>query len=298
MQLGKLGAWCFLDAMSGADAADAAVRIEKLGYGALWIPEAVGREVFASAAWLLAATSRLVVASGIANIYARDAMTMAAGAKTLAEQSSGRFLLGIGVSHRPLVQGLRGHEWSRPYSFMRDYLDSMDRAPYSAFPPGESAPIVIGALHPKMLKLAATRTRGVHPYLVPPEHTAFAREIVGPDAWICTEQKVLLQTDAAKARSVARQALAVYLGLPNYRRSLRRFGYDDGDFANMGSDRLVDAVVAWGDEEAIESRIRAHLDAGASHVCLQPLHPDGLPLPDWRVLEAFAPAASAAKARF
>jgi len=290
MQLGKLGAWYFLDAMSATDAADTARRIEELGYGTLWIPEAMGREVLASAAWLLASTSTLVVASGIANIYARDAMTMVNGARTLAEQSGGRFLLGIGVSHQPLVQGLRGHAWDRPYSFMREYLDAMDRAPYSAFPPGETVPVVIGALHPKMLALAAARTRGVHTYLVPPEHTVATRKLIGTGAWICAEQKVLLETDSIKARSVARQTLAMYLALPNYRRNLERFGFGASDFENMGSDRLVDAVVAWGDEKAIDTRIRAHFDAGADQVCIQPLHPQGLPLPDWRVLEAFAPA--------
>jgi probable F420-dependent oxidoreductase len=290
MEIGKLGAWCFLDAMPAGGVAVAAQRIEALGYGTLWIPEAVGREAFASAAFLLSATSRLVVATGIANIYARDAMTMAAGRQTLAEQSGGRFVLGIGVSHRPLVQGLRGHDWSKPLSTMRDYLAAMERAPYSAIPPTEAAPVVIGALHPKMLALAADKTSGAHPYLVPPEHTAFAREIMGPKAWICTEQKVLLETDAAKARGVARHAIAMYLGLPNYRSNLERFGYTDEDFAAGGSDRLVDAVVAWGDEKAIESRIRAHHDAGADHVCIQPLHPLGMPLPDWNVLEAFAPA--------
>ena len=290
MEIGKLGAWCFLDAMPAGGVAVAAQRIEALGYGTLWIPEAVGREAFASAAFLLSATSRLVVATGIANIYARDAMTMAAGRQTLAEQSGGRFVLGIGVSHRPLVQGLRGHDWSKPLSTMRDYLAAMERAPYSAISPTEAAPVVIGALHPKMLALAADKTSGAHPYLVPPEHTAFAREIMGPKAWICTEQKVLLETDAAKARGVARHAIAMYLGLPNYRSNLERFGYTDEDFAAGGSDRLVDAVVAWGDEKAIESRIRAHRDAGADHVCIQPLHPLGMPLPDWNVLEAFAPA--------
>lgn len=290
MDLGKLGVWCFLDAMPAAGAAVAARRIESLGYGALWIPEAVGREAFASAGWLLASTSRLVVATGIANIYARDAMTMAAGRSTLAEQSGGRFLLGIGVSHRPLVQGIRGHDWSRPLSTMREYLAAMEAAPYSAVAPAEPAPTVVGALHPKMLALAAEKTRGVHPYLVPPEHTAFARGIVGPDAWICTEQKVLLETDATKARAVARQAIAMYLGLPNYRKNLERFGFGDEDFAAGGSDRLVDAVVAWGDEDAIAARIRAHQDAGADHVCIQPMHPMGLPAPDWNVLEAFAPA--------
>jgi len=290
MELGKLGAWCFFDAMPASGAAAAAQRIEALGYGALWIPEAVGREALASSAFLLSATTKLVVATGIANIWARDAMTMANGRNTLAEQSGGRFLLGIGVSHMPLVQGLRGHEWTKPYSFMRDYLDAMERAPYSAVAPTDAAPTVIGALHPKMLALAAGKTQGAHPYLVPPEHTAFAREIMGPKAWICTEQKVLLETDAAKARAVARHAIAMYLGLPNYRRNLERFGYGDEDFAAGGSDRLVDAVVAWGDEKAIASRIQAHLDAGATHVCIQPLHPLGLPLPDWNVLEAFAPA--------
>ncbi len=290
MELGRIGVWCFLDAMPSAGAAAAARRIESLGYGALWIPEALGREAFASASWLLASTSRLVVATGVANIYARDAMAMAAGRSTLAEQSGGRFLLGIGVSHRPLVQGIRGHDWSKPLTDMREYLTAMDSAPFTAVGPSEPAPTVIGALHPKMLRLAAEKTRGVHPYLVPPEHTAFAREIVGPDAWICTEQKVLLESDPGKARAIARKALAMYFGLPNYRRNLERFGFGDEDFTAGGSDRLVDAVVAWGDEDAIATRIRAHHDAGANHVCIQPMHPMGLPAPDWNVLEAFAPA--------
>lgn len=290
MNIGKLGVWTFFDAMPAADVAAAAQRIEALGYPALWIPEAVGREIFASAAYLLASTTRLVVASGIANIYARDAITMVAGRNTLAEQSGGRFLLGIGVSHRPLVSGVRGHAWDKPYSYMRDYLEAMEKAPYSAVPPTEAAPMVIGALHPKMLALAADKTRGAHPYLVPPEHTAFARETMGPDAWICTEQKVLLETDATKARAIGRNTIAMYLRLPNYRKNLERFGYKDEDFENMGSDRLVDAIVAWGDEKAIAARIQAHHDAGANHVCIQPVHPLGMPLPDWNVLEAFAPA--------
>lgn len=290
MNIGKLGVWTFFDAMPAADTAAAAQRIEALGYPALWIPEAVGREIFASAAFLLASTTRLVVASGIANIYARDAVTMVAGRNTLAEQSGGRFLLGIGVSHRPLVAGVRGHAWDKPYSYMRDYLTAMEGAPYSAVPPTEAAPMVIGALHPRMLALAAGKTRGAHPYLVPPEHTAFARETMGPDAWICTEQKVLLETDATKARAIGRNTIAMYLRLPNYRKNLERFGYKDEDFEHMGSDRLVDAIVAWGDEKAIAARIQAHHDAGANHVCIQPVHPLGMPLPDWNVLEAFAPA--------
>ena len=290
MEIGRLGVWCSFEAMPAAGAAAAARRIEALGYAALWVPEALGREVFASAAFLLASTSTLVVASGIANIWARDAMTMAAGRSTLAEQSAGRFLLGIGVSHRPLVTGLRGHDFGKPLSKMRDYLAAMEAAPYAAVAPTETAPCVIAALHPKMLALAAEKTRGTHTYLVPPEHTAFARGIMGQGSWICVEQKVLLETDATKARALARRTLAMYFGLPNYRRNLERFGYTDDDFVAGGSDRVIDALVAWGDENAIAARVQAHRDAGADHVCLQALHPLGLPLPDWNVLEAFAPA--------
>ncbi len=292
MEIGKLGVWYFFDAMAAEEAAAAARRIEALGYGALWIPEALGREAFASASFLLCSTSKLVVATGIANIWARDAMTMAAGRATLAEQSGGRFLLGIGVSHRPLVSGVRGHDYSKPLSMMRSYLDAMDRAPYSAVPPTHAAPTVIGALHPRMLALAAERTMGAHPYLVPPEHTEFARRTMGPDAWLCVEQKVLLETDPEKARSVARHAIAMYLELPNYRTNLERFGYHDEDFTAGGSNRLVDAIVAWGDADAIRTRIKAHHDAGANHVCIQPLHPLAMTRPDWNVLEALAPAAS------
>ena len=290
MDIGKLGVWTSFEAMTASGAAAAAQRVEALGYGALWFPEALGREAFASAAYLLASTSRLVVATGIANIWARDAVTMAAGRSTLAEQSAGRFLLGVGVSHRPLVTGLRGHDYDKPLSKMRNYLAAMESAPYAAIAPGEPAPCVIGALHPKMLALAAEKTRGAHTYLVPPEHTAFARGIMGPGAWICVEQKVLLESDAGKARELARRAVAMYLGLPNYCSNLERFGYTGEDFAGGGSNRLIDAVVAWGDENAIAARLEAHRDAGADHVCIQPLHPLGMPLPDWNVLEAFAPS--------
>lgn len=293
MDIGKLGVWCSFEAMPATGAAAAAERIEALGYGALWFPEALGREAFASASFLLASTSKLVVATGIANIWARDAVTMASGRNTLAEQSAGRFLLGIGVSHRPLVTGLRGHVFEKPLTMMRSYLEAMHNAPYAAVAPAEPAPTVIGALHPKMLALSAEKTRGTHTYLVPPEHTAFTRGIVGPDAWICVEQKVLLESDAAKARKLSRDIVAMYLALPNYRTNLERFGYADDDFAGGGSDRLIDALVAWGDEKAIAARIQAHRDAGADHVCIQTLHPQGLHVPDWNVLETFAPARNA-----
>jgi len=291
MELGRIGVWFFLDALSAADTADFARKVEALGYRTLWIPEALGRDAIAASAWLLASTTKLNIATGIANIYARDAVTAAAAGKTLAEQSGGRFLFGLGVSHRPLVTGVRGHDASRPLTAMRQYLYAMSTAPYVAVPPGAEPPVVIGALHPKMLELAAEKTRGAHPYLVPPEHTAFARKHLGKDAWLCPEQKVLLETDPSNARAIARQALAMYLTLPNYCRNLARFGFGDKDITGGGSDRLVDAIVAWGNEKTIAERIRAHHDAGADHVCIQPLHPQGLPIPDMRVLEAFAPAA-------
>jgi probable F420-dependent oxidoreductase len=279
--------------MPAGEVATFAKRVESLGYAALWFPEGIGREALSSASWLLASTTKLVVATGIANVFARDAMTMAAGRSGLAEQSGGRFLLGVGVSHKPMVEGLRGHTYTKPLTYMSQYLDAMSRAPYLAPPPAEPAPIVIGALHPKMLELAATKTIGAHPYLVPPEHTAFARQTMGKGPWICTEQKVVLTTDAAQARAAARASLAIYLNLPNYRRNLKRFGLTDEDFASGGSNKLVDTTVAWGDEKAIDARIRAHLDAGADHVCIQPLNPDGTQTPDWRVLQAFAPARNA-----
>jgi probable F420-dependent oxidoreductase len=292
MNLGKLGVWYFTESLSASQAAEAVQRIESLGYGALWIPEAVGRHPFAHASWLLANTSKLVLATGIANIYARDPGATAAAQKTLAEQSNGRFLLGLGVSHRPMVEGVRGHVYASPVKTMRDYLDRMARAPYMAPQPAEPPPTVLAALGPQMLHLAAKRTQGAHPYFTTPEHTAFARKEMGPNAWLCVEQKVVLETDPAKARALGRGAATIYLGLENYRNNWKRLGFTDADFANGGSDRFIDATVAWGDVPAIQKRIRAHQDAGASHVCIQPINSAGVPLPDWKVLEALAPGAS------
>jgi probable F420-dependent oxidoreductase len=289
MQLGKLGVWYFTESLPAAQAAEAAQRIESLGYGAFWIPEAIGRHPFAHAAWLLAKTERLVVATGIANIYARDPAASAAAQKTLAEQSGGRFLLGLGVSHRPMVEGVRGHVYQSPVATMRAYLDGMARAPYAAVPPAEPPPTVLAALGPQMLKLAATRTQGAHPYFTTPEHTAMARKAMGPDAWLCVEQKVMLETDAARARQIARLTAGIYLGLENYRNNWKRIGFADEDFANGGSDRFIDATVAWGDVSVLKKRVQAHLDAGASHVCIQPINPSGQLVPDWKALEALAP---------
>lgn len=288
-RLGALGVWTWLDTMSGAETAEFARKVEGLGYSALWVPEAVGRDPFALLGFLAARTERLVLATGIANIYARDAMTTRAVQHTLGELSGGRFVLGLGVSHAHLVSGVRGHEYGKPVSTMRAYLEAMEKALYQAPKPESATPIVLAALRPKMLQLSAERAAGAHPYFVPPEHTKRAREILGQGPTLAPEQKVLLETDATKARGVARSAMRIYLGLPNYQNNLRWLGYEDADFENGGSDRLVDAIVAWGDADAIARRIQEHREAGADHVCIQPLRPDGQPGPDLRVLEALAP---------
>jgi probable F420-dependent oxidoreductase len=289
-RLGPLGVWTHIDHLGARESGDFAHQLEQWGYGALWIPEAVGRDPFTFLGYLAAKTERLVFATGIANIYARDPMTMRAARETLAEASGGRFVLGLGVSHAHLVAGVRKHDYGKPLSTMRDYLERMEAALYMGPQAKEPAPVVLAALRQKMLGLAASRARGAHPYFVPPEHTARARELMGPEAWLCPEQMVLRETDATKARAVARENMKIYLGLPNYQNNLKWLGYEDADFADGGSDRLVDAIVAWGDDDAIAARIRAHHDAGADHVCIQPFRPDGGPGPDLALLETFAPA--------
>jgi probable F420-dependent oxidoreductase len=275
MRLGKLGVWAFMDGMTAEEAAALATRAEDWGYTTLWIPEAFGRNPFAFAAWLLSRTHTLTVATGIASIYARDALAMRAGQLTLAEQSRGRFLLGLGVSHARMVEQVRGQVYDpKPVSRMRAYLEQMAAAPYRAPAPAERPPIVLAALGPKMLELARDMTDGAHPYNVTPEHTAQARRILGPGKWLCTEQKVLLEREPSKARSIARQAVGFYLAAPNYSNNLKRLGFDAADLAGNGSDRLIDALVAWGGIEAIRARIREHWDAGADQVCVQALNPD------------------------
>ena len=290
MELGKLGLWFFLDAMTAPQTAEFAQKVEKLGYRTLWIPEAVGREPFPHAAYLLDKTSRLNIATGIANIYGRDAMTMSAASKTVAELSGGRFLLGIGVSHKPLVSNLRGHSYDKPYSYMKEYLPKLKGALYQGPAPKEPVPIVIAALHPKMLALCAAETQGTHTYFVPPEHTAKVRAQIGPKPWVCVEQKVILSTDATAARTAARFFMKTYVPrLPNYTNNLKNLGWKDEEFENGCSDRLVDAIVAWGTETQINDRIQAHFKAGATHVCIQPLRTDMANLPDERAMEALAP---------
>jgi probable F420-dependent oxidoreductase len=292
MELSKLGVWAGMDGFTAPEAAAFARRVEEWGYGVLWFPEATGRNSFVTAAWLLANTTRLIVATGIANIYARDWVATASAQKALNEQSGGRFLLGLGVSHVPLVEGFRGQHYGKPVATMRAYLEGMKRARYIAPPPPEPPKTVIAALGPKMLALAAEQADGAHPYNVTPEHTAEARGILGAGKLLCPEQKILGETDPAKARAKGREALAIYLSLPNYVNNWKRLGFTDADFANGGSDRLVDANVAWGDDAAIRARIQAHWDAGADHVCIQALGGSGTPMPnpDEGVLKRFAPA--------
>jgi probable F420-dependent oxidoreductase len=291
MKIGKLGVWGSTEGLTAADAAAFAKRVEGWGYGALWIPEAVGRNVLVHSAWLLANTTSLVIATGIANIYARDAAAMASAQLTLAEQSGGRFLLGLGVSHVPLVEGVRGHVFEKPIGKMRRYLQDMAKVTYISPRPAEKPLTVIAALGPQMLALTAELADGAHPYNVTPQHTAQTRAALGPGKLVCPEQKVLLQTDPAVARAAARKNLAVYLPLPNYRNNMARLGFTESDFESGGSDRLMDAIVAWGDEAAIRQRIQAHWDAGADHVCIQAIADDGdsSKAPNERLLELLAP---------
>ncbi|HYZ40272.1 MAG TPA: TIGR03620 family F420-dependent LLM class oxidoreductase [Stellaceae bacterium] len=289
MELGKLGVWVSMDSMSAAAAAAFAERVENWGYAALWIPESRGRNALAHSAWLLANTERLIVATGIANIYARDPMAMANGQRGLNEQSDGRFLLGVGVSHRPMVQGVRGHTYGKPVATMRAYLEAMRAAPYQAPMPREKPRTIVAALGPKMMALSGELADGAHPYNTTAQHTEQSRSILGPGKLLCPEVWVLLETDPATARRAAREALSRYMQLENYVNSWRREGFGD-DLAGGGSDRFVDAVVAWGDEGAIRARIQEHWDAGADHVCVQPISPQGARQPDERILELLAPA--------
>jgi probable F420-dependent oxidoreductase len=289
MNTGKLGVWYFFDGLPAPAAAEAAKRIESLGYGTLWIPETVGRHPFVHASWLLANTSKLNLATGIANIYHREPGVSLAAHNALNEQSGGRFMLGLGVSHKPLVEGVRGLDYGPPVATMKKYLEGMATAPYQGLPPAETPKTVIAALGPKMLELAREATDGAHPYFVSPDHTAMAREILGPDKMLCVEQKVILEADPTKARELARPVASIYIGLPNYRNNWLRMGLEESDLENGGSDKFIDATFAWGNLDAIKARIQAHFDAGATHVCLQPVNPNGQ-FGDlhWEALEALA----------
>jgi probable F420-dependent oxidoreductase len=289
MDVGSVGIWTAqLDLQPAARARDAAAELDELGYGALWIPEAVGREAISHAAVLLDATQRLVVATGVANIYNRTPAAAANAQRLLADDSGGRFLLGLGVSHGPMVEGMLGQRWDRPLTRMRGYLDAVDKAFTVSPPPADDPPRVLAALGPRMLELAATRAWGALTYFVPVDHTPVAREHLGSGPMLLVEQAAVLSSDAEVARAAGRKHMAIYLTLPNYVNNLRRLGWGDDDLADGGSDALVDALVAWGDAEAVAERVAAHHDAGADHVCVQVLDTDvtALPREEWRELAA------------
>ena len=240
------------------------------------------------AALLLAGSTRIKVATGIVNRYGRDPLACNAAMQTLNEAFPGRFLLGLGVSHEHLVSWLRKHDYSKPYSGMVEYLDAMDSARFFAPVGDPPAQMVLAALGPRMLRLAAERTAGALPYFVPPEHTAIARTTMGPEPLLAVEQMVVFDADPTTARDTARQHMAVYLKAPNYTNNLARLGFGPEDVADGGSDRLVDAVVAWGSVDSALTRAQAHLDAGAAHVCIQALDPDGsrTPMQEWNELSS------------
>jgi probable F420-dependent oxidoreductase len=293
MNIGRLGIFLLADVHPAPDLVALTKRAEDWGYGTVWIPEAFARNPMVGAALILANTERLNVATGIASIYARDSLATVNAQYGLAEMSNGRFLLGLGVSHRALVEGMRGQQYQdKPLALMRSYLERMRAIEYQGPPPPEEPRTVLGALGPKMLELSASHADGAHPYNVTPDHTKTAREILGPGKLLCPEQKVLLETDASSARAIAREALALYLTLPNYRNNFTRMGFSDEDMDNGGSDRLVDAMVAWGDEDAIRKRIQEHLDAGADQVAINVLARKDRTVTreDEKILELLAPA--------
>ena len=268
--LGRVGVWSFaLQRMAARDEIAAAGEFERHGYPALWIPESLGsKEVLAHSGLLLANTERSVVATGIANIHARDPMAMANGAKALGEAHQNRFVLGIGVSHAPSV-AMRGGTYGNPVEQMAQYLDAMDEAQYAAPAPDPPVPLMLAALGPRMLELAAQRADGAHPYFVPVEHSEFARRQLGSEPALATEVTAVLTTERSAGLATARAFARHYLALPNYANNLRRLGWSDEDITNDGSDRLLDAVIAIGDVSAIVRRVNEHLDAGADHVCVQ-----------------------------
>jgi probable F420-dependent oxidoreductase len=283
----RIGIWTgALDMVPASRARELAVELEELGYGAVWLPEVAGRDPFVHLALLLSATRTLIGATGIANIWARDAVATSGAVKGLTEAFPERMLLGLGVSHQNLVSDLRGHDYNKPLTAMRRYLEGMDAAPYLSFRPTTPIRRVLAALRPKMLALAAEKTDGAHPYFVTPEHTARAREILGAGPLLCPEQAVVLETDPEKARAIGREYTKVYLGQPNYVNNILELGFSEADLADGGSDKFVDALVAWGDADSIVTRVRAHLDAGADHVAVQALPAERRGVPDgqWREL--------------
>jgi probable F420-dependent oxidoreductase len=269
-QLGSLGVWYPIDRLDAAGIKRLLRTIEDLGYSTFWYPEALGYESLSIASFMLANTERLIIGSSIANIYARDPFTARRGLRTLSSLYDDRFILGLGVSHAPMVER-RGHAYDKPVPTMRRYLDGLYEDPSNT----TEWPVVIAALGPLMLKLAAERTAGAVPYNVTPEHTREARAALGPHKLLVVEQKVCIQTDAPAARSLARRELHRYMAMTNYRNNWLRIGFTEADLADGGSDRFIDAMVLWGDAATIARGLTAHLQAGANQVCIQPVHTEG-----------------------
>ena len=283
-QLGQLGVWYSIDRLDGAGIRDLLTKVEQFGFSTFWYPEALGYESFSVASFMLANTSRLIIGSSIANIYARDAFTARRGLRTLSNLYEDRFILGLGVSHAPMVEKLRGHVYDKPVPTMRRYLDGV----YEKESDAADWPLMIAALGPLMLKLAAERTAGALPYNVTPEHTREARAALGPHKLLVVEQKVCLETDSAIARGLARGELHRYMPMTNYRNNWLRIGFTEADLADGGSDRFLDAMVLRGDAATIARGLRAHFDAGANQVCIQPVHAEGDTEARDRTLKALA----------
>ena len=268
MQLGRLGAWYSTDKLGGPEQIrEFVTTVEKLGYDTLWYPESRGNESFTVAGFMLSCTSKLKIGSSIASIYARDAFTSRQGMVTLNQLYGDRFILGLGVSHPPMVEGLRGHVYEKPIPAMRRYLKAMQA--------DANAPLAVAALGPLMLKLSGEMTMGALPYNTNPRHTAEAAKILGPGKWCAIEQKVTLEADPAKARLLGRNELARYMTLDNYRNNFLRIGFTEADLANGGSDNFIDQMVLWGSPSKVKEGLRAHFAAGATHVAIQPVHADG-----------------------
>ncbi len=308
MKLSRHGVFMFTEGIHASDLARIVQDIERMGYGAVWFPEAIGREALTTAAFILNHTTSLIAATGIVSVYGRDPMVAAMAQQTLTEMSGGRFLLGLGVSHSMFVEP-RGYTYGKPLVTMRNYVATLRQCHTTisvtknlaleglspqAVGKGEfgaitndlgEMPLVLAALGPKMNALAAEIAQGSHPYNTTPEHTRRTREQIGPHAWLCPMQRVCLMTDARRARQLGRHILALYLALPNYRNMLLTCGFTEKDFDNGGSDRLIDPLLGWGDAARIRAYVEAHLLAGATQVCVQAIDPDDPTRPCMKALQ-------------
>lgn len=268
--MNQLGILLATEAFAAGPLLEYAAAVESQGYESLWLPELFGREPVATAGFLLGRTSRLKVATGIANVYVRDAHSMAQTRQTLAELSGGRFLLGIGVSNVGLNTA-RGHQWQAPLQKLRGYLDAMAAAELQSPPPGLPAPLYVAAHGPRLQALGAQRADGILTYLMPPDHTRTSRDRIGAGPELSVVCPMLAETDPSAARARIRKQLRYYLTLDYYHREWRKLGFGDADFADGGSDALIDTIVGWGDSAALQARVAAYREAGASRVIVLPL---------------------------